>query len=122
MPSRHRNPLGLVLDRPWYVLLLAGLVAFTWWAVGTRKQPHHVRAAFSSAFNLVPGQAVSVDGLEVGKVGKVRYDGGKALVDIGIKDKQFWPLHEGTRVISRWGTTIGSGTRRLGLGPGAATE
>jgi virulence factor Mce-like protein len=112
----------LVLDRPWYVLLLAGLVAFTWWAVGTRKQPHHVRAAFSSAFNLVPGQAVSVDGLEVGKVGKVRYDDGKALVDIGIKDKQFWPLHEGTRVISRWGTTIGSGTRRLDLVPGPATE
>jgi ABC-type transporter Mla subunit MlaD len=119
---RRRNPLGLLLDKPWLVVVGAVLIAFTYWAIGTRNQDHHVRASFSSAFNLVPGQAVSVDGLEVGKIGQVKYDNGKALVEIGINDKQFWPLHEGTKVVSRWGTTIGSGTRRLDLMPGPASE
>lgn len=118
----RRNPAGAVLDHPWMVLLAAGVVAFTWWAVGTRTQDHHVQANFASAFNLVPGQAVSVEGLEVGKIGKVRYDNGKALVEIGINDKRYWPLHTGTKVVSRWGTTIGSGTRRLDLIPGPASN
>jgi ABC-type transporter Mla subunit MlaD len=115
-----RNPIAGLLDRPWLLVVLAGAVLFTYWAVNTRRQPHHVQAAFSSAFNLVRGQAVSVDGLEVGKVGSVKYDNGKALVEIGISDEEFWPLHQGTRVLSRWGTTIGSGTRRLDLDPGPA--
>jgi ABC-type transporter Mla subunit MlaD len=122
-PGRHLSKrLGSIVDRPWYVVLGLVVVAFTWWAIGTRHQPHHVKASFASAFNLVSGQAVSVDGLEVGKIGGVRYDHGKALVDIGISDGHFWPLHVGTRVVSRWGTTIGSGTRRLDLypGPGSA--
>jgi ABC-type transporter Mla subunit MlaD len=49
------------------------VVAFSWWAIGTRHQPHHIKAEFPSAFNLVSGQAVSVDGLEVGKIGGVKY-------------------------------------------------
>lgn len=113
--------MGRILDKPWLVVLGVVAVVFTWWAVGTRTQNHHIKASFSSAFNLVPGLAVSVDGVEVGKVGKVEYDDGKALVEIGIDDERFWPLHEGTKVISRWGTTIGSGTRRLDVVPGPAT-
>jgi ABC-type transporter Mla subunit MlaD len=111
----------MILDRPWLLVAGAVVVAFTWWAIGTRQQPHHIKAAFPTAFNLVSGQAVSVDGLEVGKIGGVRYDHGHALVDIGISDGHFWPLHVGTRVVSRWGTTIGSGTRRLDLYPGPAS-
>jgi ABC-type transporter Mla subunit MlaD len=120
--SRHRSPLGWLADHPWFVVLAAFVVAFAWWAMGTRNQPHHVRALFPSAFNLVSGQAVSVDGLEVGKIGTVAYHDGKALVTIGIKDERFWPLHAGTKVVSRWGTTIGSGTRRLDLVPGPAVN
>jgi virulence factor Mce-like protein len=119
--KRRRNPFNAVLDHPWLVVLAVVAVAFTYWAIGTRQEPHHVKASFASAFNLVSGQAVSADGLQVGKIGGVRYDHGKALVDIGISDKHFWPLHVGTRVVSRWGTTIGSGTRRLDLYPGPKT-
>jgi len=120
--SRRRTPIGWLVDHPWFVVLAAIAVGFAWWAIGTRSQPHHVRALFPSAFNLVSGQAVSVDGLEVGKIGKVAYHDGKALVSIGIKDERFWPLHAGTKVVSRWGTTIGSGTRRLDLLPGPAVN
>jgi ABC-type transporter Mla subunit MlaD len=120
--KQGKSPLGLALDKPWYLVLLAVAVLFTFWAVGTRSQAHHVKVSFATAFNLVPGLAVSVDGLEVGKLGKVRYDNGKPLVEVGINDGRFWPLHAGTKVVSRWGTTIGSGTRRLDLIPGPATE
>jgi ABC-type transporter Mla subunit MlaD len=117
----RKNPFGRVLDKPWLVVTLLGAALFTFWVAGTRTQDHHVKAAFATAFNLVPGLAVSVDGLEVGKVGKVHYNNGKPIVDIGINDKDFWPLHEGTKVVTRWGTTIGSGTRRLDLIPGPAS-
>jgi ABC-type transporter Mla subunit MlaD len=117
-----RRAIEWPIDHPWYIVLAAGLVLFTLWAIGTRSQPHHVRAAFSSGFNLVSGLSVDVDGQEVGKISGVHYDntvsGGGAIVDIGISDNRFWPLHAGTTVESRWGTTIGNGTRRLDLFPG----
>lgn len=122
MTKDRRSPAGWLLDHPWAVVLAAILVWFCFWVIGTRKTDHQVQASFASAFNLVPGLAISVDGIEVGKVGKVKYDDGKALVTIGINDRRFWPLHEGTKVISRWGTTIGSGTRRLDIVPGPATN
>jgi ABC-type transporter Mla subunit MlaD len=117
--------LGRLIDHPWYIVLAAGAVLFTLWAIGTRSQPHHVRASFDTAFNLVSGESVDVDGLEVGKISSVHYDtsvpGGQAIVEIGINDEHFWPLHQGTTVESRWGTTIGNGTRRLDLSPGPET-
>jgi ABC-type transporter Mla subunit MlaD len=122
MTKERRNPLGWVLDNPWQVVFIAIFVLFCFWVVQTRSTEHKVRASFDSAFNLVPGLAISVDGLEVGKIGAVEYDGGKALVEIGINDEKFWPLHQGTKVVSRWGTTIGSGTRRLDLVPGPVTN
>jgi ABC-type transporter Mla subunit MlaD len=107
------------------LVLAVGAVLFTLWVIGTRSQPHHVRVAFSSAFNLVSGLSVDVDGLEVGKVSGVRYEsspgGGQTIVEIGIKDEKFWPLHVGTTVQTRWGTTIGNGTRRLDVFPGPAS-
>ena len=119
---RRGGPIGWVLDHPWTILLIVFCVWFTFWVIGTRKTDHHVKASFDTAFNLVPGLAVSVDGLEVGKIRKVSYDNGRSQVEIGINDDDFWPLHKGTRVISRWGTTIGSGTRRLDIVPGPATN
>src|SRR5438132_6616917 len=120
-----RKALNGLIDHPWYAVLAVGAVAFVLWAVGTRSQPHHVRAEFSSAFNLVSGLSVDVDGLEVGKISGVHYvndlSGGRAIVDIGISDSQYWPLHAGTTVETRWGTTIGNGTRRLDLIPGPSS-
>ena len=113
--------LGGIIDHPWYIVLVAGVAAFAVWAVGTRSSPHHLRAYFPSAFNLVTGQNVNVDGLTVGKVSGLEFDGTHAIVDIGINDDRFWPLHAGTQLTSRWGTTIGSGTRYLDLVPGPAS-
>jgi ABC-type transporter Mla subunit MlaD len=113
---------GRILDKPWLILLGVVSVLLIWWVIGTRNQDHHVKASFASAFNIVPGLAVSVDGIEIGKIGKVKYDDGKALVEIGVNDEKYWPLHEGTKVITRWGTTIGSGTRRFDIVPGPASN
>lgn len=121
MQKDRRSPGGWLLDHPWAIVLTAGFVWFVFWVMGTRQTDHQVKANFASAFNLVPGLAISVDGIEVGKIGKVKYQDGKSLVEIGINDDKYWPLHEGTKVISRWGTTIGSGTRRLDLEPGPMT-
>lgn len=109
-----------VLDHPWYIVLLIGTVALGYWVVGTRTTKHHINASFSSAFNFVPGLDVQVLGRDVGKVGKVTYVDGRANVQLGIDDDSYWPLHEGTRVVQRYGTTIGSGTRKLDLLPGPA--
>ncbi|WP_354698836.1 hypothetical protein DSM112329_04534 [Paraconexibacter sp. AEG42_29] len=122
MTKDRRSPVGWLLDNPWAVVFAAVFIWFVLWVMGTRKTEHQIKANFSSAFNLVPGLAISVDGIEVGKIGSVEYKDGKSLVEIGINDEKYWPLHEGTKVISRWGTTIGSGTRRLDLEPGPATN
>lgn len=108
----------LVLDRPWALIVAAGLVAFAVWAVQSRTQDHTIRAAFSSAVSIVPGLDVQIDGVDVGKVQKVKYEDGQALVDLGISDPDAWPLRRGTTAEIRFGTTIGNGTRNVALNPG----
>jgi ABC-type transporter Mla subunit MlaD len=116
--ARRRVAAVWVLDHPWFVVLAGLSILFVWWAIGTRSQDHYVRAAFPTAFNLTKGLDVQIDGIDAGKIGTVEYKDGKAIVEIGISEDRFWPLHVGTRVKSRWGTTIGSGTRRLDVEPG----
>jgi ABC-type transporter Mla subunit MlaD len=106
-----------VLRHPWYVVLAIGSIVFVIWAIGTRSNDHYVRASFPTAFNLTKGLDVQVNGIDAGKIGNVEYTEGHAVVVIGVSD-EYWPLHVGTTVKSRWGTTIGSGTRRLDLVPG----
>lgn len=106
-----------MLDRPWVVLAVAGLVLFTWWAIGTRSSDHKVRAAFNAAVSIAPGLDVQIDGVDVGKIGKVDYEDGQAIVEIGVDDDA-WPLHRGTTAALRFGTTLGNGTRRVDLEPG----
>lgn len=108
----------LVLDRPWILIALAGAVAFGVWAMQSRQQDHTVRAAFSSAVSVVPGLDVQIDGVDVGKVQKVEYQDGQALLDLGISDPDAWPLRRGTTAEIRFGTTIGNGTRNVALDPG----
>jgi virulence factor Mce-like protein len=108
---------GYLLDHPWVLIGLAGLVAFTLWAIGSRTSDHTIRASFTSAVSIVPGLDVQIDGVDVGKIGKVRYEDGQALVDIGV-DNEAWPLHQGTTAALRFGTTLGNGTRRIDLHPG----
>ncbi|MEV4421816.1 MlaD family protein [Patulibacter sp. NPDC049589] len=88
------------------------------WVIGTRSEPHHIKVAFPTAFNLKSGLDVQVDGLDAGKISKVEYKDGRSIVELGISD-DYWPLPKGTTASTRYGTTIGSGTRRvdLKLGP-----
>src|SRR5207247_1715006 len=75
-----RSSARWLLGHPWYAVLTVGAVLFAWWAIGTRSQPHHVRVAFPTAFNLTKGLDVQVDGMDVGKVGDVKYVDGQAIV------------------------------------------
>src|SRR5438067_1919807 len=95
-----------VIDHPWQMVILALSVLFVWWAIGTRSQPHHVKASFPTAMNFAKGMDVQIDGIDAGKVSKVEYLDGHAVVDLGINEDRFWPLHVGTTVTQRWGTTI----------------
>ncbi len=116
---RRRTPVAgasrWLLGHPWWIVGAVASVLFVLWVVGTREEKHIVKASFSSAFNLTRGLDVQVDGIDVGKVGRVEYQDGRAIVEIAINDDDYWPLPKGTTVTSRWGTTIGSGTRRLDL-------
>jgi phospholipid/cholesterol/gamma-HCH transport system substrate-binding protein len=100
------------------LVLLVGVILLAIWAYGTRQLPHQVRAVFAQAPNLYTGEDVQVDGLDAGKVTAITYSDGEAIVGIGIQDSQYWPLHQGTTVTLRFGTTIGNGTRFIQLNPG----
>jgi phospholipid/cholesterol/gamma-HCH transport system substrate-binding protein len=112
-----------LVGHPWSVLGAAVAVWFVIWVIGTRSDPHHIKAAFPTAFNLKPGQDVAIDGRDAGKISKVDYKDGRSIVELGIKD-EYWPIPQGTTATSRYGTTIGSGTRRvdLKLGPANAKK
>lgn len=113
-----RSRVRWLLVHPWLLLLAGGVILFALWAYGTRQVAHQVRAVFAQAPNLYTGEDVQVDGLDAGKVTSVSYSDGEAIVGVGIQDGQYWPLHEGTTVTLRFGTTIGNGTRYLQLDPG----
>lgn len=108
----------LILDRPWVLIMVAFSVALTVVIVKGRSQPHEVKAAFTAGVSLASGLDVQLDGVDVGKITKVQYEDGQAIVTLGIKDDQAWPLHEGTTASLRFGTTIGNGTRSVALEPG----
>jgi virulence factor Mce-like protein len=110
-----------IIGHPWAILGTAAAVWFALWVVNSRSEPHHIKVAFPTAFNITPGLDVSVDGLDAGKVSKVDYKDGRSVVELGIDDK-YWPIPQGTIASTRYGTTIGSGTRRvdLQLGPDKA--
>ena len=120
-----RRAMSWPIDHPWFLIVVVGAVLFVYWAIGTRSEPHHVRAEFTSAFNLFSGESIDVNGQAVGKITGVSYQpslgGAQAIVNIGISDSQYWPLHAGSTVEIRWGSTIGNGTRRLDLVPGPAS-
>lgn len=106
-----------IVRRPWVIIGAAAAVVFALWVSSTRSDPHHVRVALPSALNLVSGLDVQVDGIDAGKISKVDYDNGKAVVELGIDDAH-WPIHQGATATVRYGTTIGNGTRKIDLDPG----
>jgi phospholipid/cholesterol/gamma-HCH transport system substrate-binding protein len=125
-PTAPKAPLGerivggvrWMLVHPWIPLLILGVVVFTLWVISTRSEPYQVRAVFAQAPNLYTGEDVQVDGIDVGKVTSENYVNGQAVVGVGISDRQYSPLHQGTKVILRFGTTIGNGSRYIQVVPG----
>lgn len=109
-----------VLDNPWVIILAVGFVIFGFWVVSTRTQTYEVKAAFSHAVSLAPGLDVRISGIDAGKLTSVDYDRetGQAVIGIGIDDERVWPLHRGSQVLLRWGTTVGNGTRYVTIVPG----
>ena len=128
-PVAPKAPLGeriagsgrWLVVHPWVPLLILGLVVFTLWVIGTRSEPYQVRAVFAQAPNLYVGEDVTVDGLDVGKITGDSYVNGHAVVGVGIQDHKYYPLHQGTKVILRFGTTIGNGSRYIQVIPGPSS-
>lgn len=115
---RVRGAGNWTIGHPWVFIVLGLFVLGALWAKGTRTQPHEVRAVFDEGVSLYNGLDVRVDGLDAGKIKKVQNVDGKAIVTLGIKDDQIWPLHQGTKATIRFGSTIGNGTRIMELDPG----
>lgn len=112
-----RRSAGHLLDRPWTLIAIGAAALLVYWAVGTRSQPHHVKASFQTAIGIRPGLDIQMAGIDVGKVSDVTYSDGRAIVSLGIDDDA-WPLRRGTTATLRFGTTVGNGTRRVDLLPG----
>ncbi len=72
--------MDFAVDKPWVFLCIAGLALFAWWGIGSRTSEHKVKAAFNSAVSIAPGLDVQIDGVDVGKVGKVEVGDGQAVV------------------------------------------
>jgi ABC-type transporter Mla subunit MlaD len=106
-----------VIGNPLAIVLVVFLVGLGIWALSTRTQPHHVYASIENSFGLTPGLDVKINGLDAGKIAKVQYQNGEALVKFGVYSK-YWPLHAGTTIVTRWGTSIGDGTRYIQVDPG----
>jgi phospholipid/cholesterol/gamma-HCH transport system substrate-binding protein len=117
-PTRLSAAVHWLLVHPWLIVLSVGALAVAVWAYGTRQVPHRVRAVFAEAPGLYTGEDVQVDEIDAGKVTSVTYSAGKAIVGVGIQDMSYWPLHQGTTVTLRYGTTVGNGTRYIQLEPG----
>ncbi|MCW2985832.1 MAG: hypothetical protein JWR63_3402 [Conexibacter sp.] len=117
-PAARPSRLVRIAGKPWAIIMVLALVAFFAWVLSTRHQDHHVRAVFPTALAIVPGLDVQANGVDIGKVSSVDYSDGQAIVGLGISDEDAWPLHRGTKVTMRFGTTAGNGTRRIDIVPG----
>ena len=118
------------------VLIMVGLVA-TYIIVEQQRlripilqsKPFELKAEFSSAQAVVPGQGqtINVAGVEVGQVEDVHLDSGVAVVTFGI-DRQFLPIYKNATVLLRPRTglqdmffQLDPGTKSAGVIPDGGT-
>jgi virulence factor Mce-like protein len=116
-PGVARRAGSVVVDHPLPIVCVILLILLGWYLVGTRSQPHELKASFVTGLSVANGLDVQIDGVDVGKISSVRYEDGQAIVGLGITDEN-WPLHRGTKAAIRYGTTLGNGTRFVQLEPG----
>jgi len=101
--------------------LAAALTAVVAVLVLTGNGQHQLRAEFTAALQVRPGQEVRVAGRVVGSIQSVALSDGRALVTLGIDDSQ-WPLHAGTTAELRFGAAAAYASRYVQLRPGPAHE
>ena len=86
---------------------------------------YSVRAEFTTASQVVKGNAVKVAGVPIGSVGGIELtDDGKAAITLNIDADGYHPLRRGTRAIIRQTSQSGVANRYvdLQLGPGDADD
>ncbi|MEA2157331.1 MAG: phospholipid/cholesterol/gamma-HCH transport system substrate-binding protein [Solirubrobacteraceae bacterium] len=82
---------------------------------------YSVHARFTSASQIVKGNAVKVSGQAVGSVGDIRLtDDGQADVTLNISEDGYFPLRRGTRAIIRQSSLSGVANRYVDLQLGGA--
>ena len=106
--------------RPVIGALAAALAAIAAVIVLSGGPGHRVRAVFTAALQVRPGQEVRVAGRTVGSVQSVSLWHGRALLTLGIDDSQ-WPLHAGTTATLRFGAAAAYASRFVQLTPGPAS-
>jgi phospholipid/cholesterol/gamma-HCH transport system substrate-binding protein len=86
---------------------------------------YQVKAIFSNASQLVPGDEVDVAGNSIGSVSKITLTpGGQAELTLTIDSSTYQPLHQGTLATVRLASLSGIANRYvdLRLGPGTAAK
>ena len=96
---------------------IAAALAALLMVVLSSSPSRELRAAFTGAVNVVPGQEVRMNGVRIGAISSVKEQDGLALVGLRV-DGRVWPLHRGTRARLRYGTTVSYAARYLELTPG----
>ena len=95
-----------------------------------QSKPFELKAEFSSAQAVVPGQGqtINVAGVEVGQVENVQLENGVAVVTFGI-DRQFLPIYKNATVLLRPRTglqdmffQLDPGTKSAGGDPGRGDD
>jgi phospholipid/cholesterol/gamma-HCH transport system substrate-binding protein len=118
-PDRRRSP--RIRTAALVALLGAiGVLVGVW--VFSDADEGTVRAAFSGAPQVVPGNEVRLAGQQVGEVETVEYVDGQAVLELEITETSAWPLPRGTAAALRFGTTASSVARYVELDPGPASE
>ena len=76
-----------------------------------------------NAGQLVPGNVVSVAGVQIGSVESIALtDNGQAQVRIGIDEDRYTPLHEGTSAAIQYGSLSSVADRVVAITPGPESE
>jgi virulence factor Mce-like protein len=104
------------------VVVLIALALATVAVVRSRADGGHtLRAAFTSAVQVVPGQQVRIAGRPVGRIDAVSLEGGEAVLKLQIGDDA-WPLRRGTIARLDFGQPASYASRFVTLVPGPPNQ
>lgn len=101
------------------LLILAALAALTVGVVLLGGDRYELTLTTENASQLVPGNVVSVAGVQIGSVEEiVLTEDGQAQIRIGIDSDRYEPLHEGTTAAIQYGSLSSVADRVVAITPG----